>query len=132
LFVLGYLNTTKNYCIRYAQQTTIDDIIPQGYIRGVLPLATDCNCCVDTSHASDIDMRRSITGYIVFISGGPASWQSRMQTSVSLSSMEAEYMAASAATQEAQWQARLSQQLGMRIKLPITLYEDKKISYYIR
>ena len=49
-----------------------------------------------------------------------------MKASVALSSMEAEYMAASAATQEALWQARLSQQLGMRIKLPITLYEDNK------
>ena len=40
--------------------------------------------------------------------------------------MEAEYMAASAATQEALWQARLLQQLGMRVDLPITLYEDNK------
>ena len=35
-------------------------------------------------------------------------------------------MAASAATQEALWQARLLQQLGMRIELPIILYEDNK------
>ena len=49
-----------------------------------------------------------------------------MQTTVALSSMEAEYMAASAATQEALWQARLLQQLGMRIELPIILYEDNK------
>ena len=49
-----------------------------------------------------------------------------MQTTVALSSMEAEYIAASAATQEAQWQARLLQQLGMRVELPITLYEDNK------
>ena len=84
------------------------------------------NCYVDASHASDIDTRRSITGYIFFISGGPVSWQSRMQTSVALSSMEAEYMAASAATQEALWQARLLLQLGMRVDLPITLYEDNK------
>ena len=49
-----------------------------------------------------------------------------MQTSVALSSMKAEYMVASAATQEALWQARLLQQLGMKIKLPITLYEDNK------
>ena len=33
LRVLGYLNTTKNYCIRYAQQTATEDIIPQGYMR---------------------------------------------------------------------------------------------------
>ena len=49
-----------------------------------------------------------------------------MQTTVALSSMEAEYMAASAATQEALWQARLLQQLGMRVDLPITLYQDNK------
>ena len=126
LRILGYLNTTKHYCIRYAQQTATEDIIPKGYMRGVLPMLTDFNCYVDASHASDIDTRRSITGYIFFISGGPVSWQSRMQTSVALSSMEAEYMAASAATQEALWQARLLQQLGMRIKLTITLYEDNK------
>jgi hypothetical protein len=89
-------------------------------------MATDFNCYADASHASDIDIRRSITGYIFFISGRPVSWQSRMKTSVSLSSMEAEYMTASAATQEDLWQARLSQQFGMRIKLPISLYEDIK------
>jgi hypothetical protein len=49
-----------------------------------------------------------------------------MQTTVALSSMEAEYMAASAATREVPWQARLLQQLGMRIELPIILYEDNK------
>ena len=51
---------------------------------------------------------------------------SRMQTSVALSSMEAEYMAASAATHEAMWQARLLEQMGMRADLPIKLYEDNK------
>ena len=50
-----------------------------------------------------------------------------MQTPVAISSMEAEYMVASAATQEALWQAtRLLQHLGMKIKLPINLYEDNK------
>ena len=38
LRVLGYLNTTNNYCIRYAQQTATEDIVPQGYLQGVLPL----------------------------------------------------------------------------------------------
>jgi hypothetical protein len=70
-------------------------------MRGVLPMVSDFNCYVDASHASDFDSRRSITGYIFCILGGLVSWQSRMQTSVALSSMEAEYMAASATTQEA-------------------------------
>jgi hypothetical protein len=49
-----------------------------------------------------------------------------MQAPVALSSMEAEYLAANAATQEDLLQDRLLQQLGMRIKLLITLYEDNK------
>ena len=40
--------------------------------------------------------------------------------------MEAEYMATSAATKEALWQARLLLQLGMRVDLPITSFEDNK------
>ena len=51
-----------------------------------------------------------------------------MQTSVALSSMEAEYMTASAATQEAMWQARLLHQMGMRVDLLINLYEDNKFA----
>ena len=60
------------------------------------------------------------------ICGGPVSWQSRMQTSVALSSMESEYMAASAAAQEALWLNRLLQQLGLRTPTPTVLYEDNK------
>jgi hypothetical protein len=87
---------------------------------------TDFNCYEDASHASDIDTRRSIAGYIFFISGGPVLWQSYMRTAVALSSMEAKYMAASAATQEAMWQARLLKQMGMCVGLPIKMHEDNK------
>jgi hypothetical protein len=126
LRVLGFLNTTKHYCSRYAQQHFNENITSGGYMRGRLPITPDLQCYVDASHAADIDTRRSTTAYIFLISGGPVSWQSRMQTTVALSSMEAKYMAASAATQEALWQARLLQQLGMRVDLPITLYENNK------
>jgi hypothetical protein len=49
-----------------------------------------------------------------------------MQTSVAVSCMEAEYMAACAATQEALWQARLLEQMGICIDLPFKIYEDNK------
>ena len=45
---------------------------------------------------------------------------------MALSSMESEYMAASAAAQEAMWMNRLLQQLGFKTSKPITLYEDNK------
>jgi hypothetical protein len=126
LRALGFLNTVKNYCIRYAQQHFNENITSGGYMRGRLPITPDLQCYVDANHAADVDTQRSTTGYIFFISGGPVSWQSCMQTTVSLSSMEAEYIAASAATKETLWQPRLLQQLGMRVDLPITLYEDNK------
>ena len=74
----------------------------------------------------DVDTRRSTTGYILKICGGPVSWQSRMQPSAALSSMKSEYMAVSAAAQEAMWMNRLLQQLGFKTSQPITLYEDNK------
>ena len=84
-------------------------------MRGRLPITTDLNCYVDASHAADIDTRRSTTGYMFFMTGGPVSWQSCMQSTVALSSMEAEYMAASAATQEALWQVLSYQSYYMKI-----------------
>ena len=76
-----------------------------------MPRTTDFKCYVDASFASDEDTRCSTTGYVFKISGGPLSWQSRMQTPVALSSMESDYMAASAAAQEAIWLNRLLEEL---------------------
>ena len=70
LRVLGLLNTTKHYCIRYAQQHFNENITSGGYMRGRLPITPDLQCYVDASHAADVDKRRSTTGYIFFISGG--------------------------------------------------------------
>jgi hypothetical protein len=81
---------------------------------------------VDADHARDIDSRRSVTGYIFLLANGPVSWSSKQQASVALSSMEAEYMAASAACQEAVWLDRVLKELGNTNTDIITLYEDNK------
>ena len=60
------------------------------------------------------------------------SWQSRLQTSVALSSMESEYMAASAVAQEAIWLNRLLGELGFKTPKPITIYEENKAQYYFQ
>ena len=127
LRVLGYLSQSVDFCIKYQRNEDLDNgVEAHGFIRGILPRTTDFKCYVDASFASDEDTRRSTTGYVFKISGGPVSWQSRMQTSVALSSMESEYMAASAAAQEAIWLNRLLEELGFRMPKPITIYEDNK------
>jgi len=56
---------------------------------------------VDAAWAGDTDIRRSHTGYILMMNGGPISWKSRRQDNVSLSTSEAEFVATSLAGQEA-------------------------------
>ena len=53
--------------------------------------------------AGDTDTRRSTTGFLFTLAGGPICWESQLQRTVALSSTEAEYMAASSAAQEALW-----------------------------
>ena len=56
---------------------------------------------VDSDFAADPDTRKSMTGYLFSLNGGAVSWRSSRQGGVTLSSAEAEFVAASQAGQEA-------------------------------
>ena len=47
--------------------------------------------------------RRSTTGYVFTLSGGPVCWRSTLQSLVAMSTTEAEYMAVAEAAKEALW-----------------------------
>jgi hypothetical protein len=49
------------------------------------------------------DHRRAISGFVVLIDGGAVSWSSKKQELVTLSTMEAEYVAATHAAKELVW-----------------------------
>ena len=55
---------------------------------------------MDSDWAADLDSRRSHTGYVLMLTGGAVSWKFRRQDCVSLSTSEAEYVAASQCGQE--------------------------------
>ena len=55
----------------------------------------------DADYNNDVDTRRSHTGYVALFQGGPVSWTSNLQQSVTLSTTEAELVALSKAAQEA-------------------------------
>ena len=61
----------------------------------------------DADFAGDIETKHSITGYTSLYSGGAITWSSQLQSSVSLSTKEIEFMAASQAVKEALWLIRL-------------------------
>ena len=60
------------------------------------------------------------------MSGATVSWRSKKQTCVALSTAEAEYIALSAATQEALWMRQLLTNLSVNVEKPITIYEDNQ------
>lgn len=58
---------------------------------------------VDSDYANCEDTRRSTTGWIFMLAGGPISWCSQRQKTVATSTMDAEYIAAAEAAKEAVW-----------------------------
>lgn len=66
----------------------------------------------DSDYASDLDRRRSITGYVFQVGGNTVSWRSGLQHIVALSTTEAEYMALAEATKEALWLKGITSELG--------------------
>ena len=61
----------------------------------------DCIGYVDSDYAGDLDKRRSTIGYVFTFSQAPVSWRSILQSTVALSTTEAEYMAMTEAMKEA-------------------------------
>ncbi|KAL4016323.1 hypothetical protein IC575_023971 [Cucumis melo] len=68
----------------------------------------------DLDMAGDIDSRKSTVGYFMTFIGGAASWQSRLQKCVALSTTEAEYIVATEACKEMLWMKRFIQKLGFK------------------
>lgn len=101
--ILRYLKGTKDHKLVYRADPEQDF---QGYS--------------DADWANDVETRRSISGYVFMQSGGAVSWSSKRQSTVALSTTEAEYMALSSATQEAAWWRGFRQELhGAEMPVPI-------------
>jgi hypothetical protein len=80
---------------------------------------------VGADFAGDTDIRRSHTGYILMMNGGPISWKSPRQDYVSLSTSEAEFVAASQAGKETIYLRETLTDCGFFQTQATLLYEDK-------
>ncbi|XP_048501594.1 secreted RxLR effector protein 161-like [Beta vulgaris subsp. vulgaris] len=80
----------------------------------------------DADYAGDLDTRRSTTGYVFNLGSGAVSWCSKRQPTMSLSSAEAEYRAATMDTQECVWLTQLLKDLHQPIDRGIKLACDNQ------
>jgi len=78
----------------------------------------------DSDWAGDKDTRKSVTGYCIFFQGCAVSWKSKGQSTISLSSSEAELMALSEATKEIRFVYELLVSMKVPVKTPIICNVD--------
>ncbi|KXJ78615.1 hypothetical protein RP20_CCG004117 [Aedes albopictus] len=89
---------------------------------------TDSNLVmyVDADWASDAKTRKSNSGYLFLLGGGPICWGSRKQTCIALSSTEAEFVAVAESCQELLWIDRLLADFSVNTAKPIIIHEDNQ------
>ncbi|KAK1408311.1 hypothetical protein QVD17_39969 [Tagetes erecta] len=75
--------------------------------------------------------RRSRTGYLLLLGGGPISWKTKKQAVVSRSSAEAEYRAMASTVSEILWVRWLLKDLQVNITTPTSLFCDNQAARHI-
>ncbi|KAG8481484.1 hypothetical protein CXB51_026330 [Gossypium anomalum] len=111
-WILRYLRGTTDVCLQFGR--TEDGVI--GY--------------VDADFAGDLDRRRSLTGYVFTIGGCAISWKATLQTTVALSTTEAEYMAITEACKEAIWLKGLFSELNEDLQIS-TIFCDSQSAIFL-
>jgi hypothetical protein len=109
--VFRYLQATKDWHLTY-QRGTPGGLTLTGY--------------VDADWANELSDRSSTSGYVYRLAGGAISWSSKKQSSIALSSTEAEYIAGAHAAKEVVWLRRLLNELGLPDDDPTVLQMDSQ------
>ena len=108
--VIKYLSGTRDLGILYEARS--DNFVLTGYS--------------DSDYAGDVDTRRSTSGFCFFLCGGIITWGCQRQKIVTLSSTEAEYVAAAAAAKEAIWLRKILCDLSYEPETPAVLSVDNQ------
>jgi hypothetical protein len=113
--ILRYLRGTKKLAIKYSAtpQNEVQQSLPVNLFHGYS----------DAAYA-DTDDYKSTSGYVFIVGGGAITWRSKKQTTIALSSTEAEYIALSETGREACWLRNLYDELGYTQKSPNLIKGD--------
>jgi hypothetical protein len=93
--LLRYLRSTVSQKLRFGPSATRDLVLYS-----------------DADWATDRTDRKSISGNVTMLYGGPITWRSTKQSSVSTSSTESEYIAMSQCSKSSQWIAQVLRDMG--------------------
>ncbi|MCH80155.1 copia-type polyprotein [Trifolium medium] len=103
------------------------------YIRGTLDLgilykkrkqSTELIAYSDSDYGGDRDDRKSTSGYVFMLGTGAISWSSRKQPIVTLSTTEAEFIAAAHCVCQGIWIQRILRKMGLEMKKCLTVFCD--------
>ncbi|GJY58258.1 retrotransposon protein, putative, ty1-copia subclass [Tanacetum coccineum] len=95
--ILKYLRNTKDMVLVYKAKPEAE-------------LKVSCNA--DASFQTNTDDTKSQTRYVFILNGGAMDWKSAKQSTIAMSSTEAEYIAAAEASMEAVWMKKFIDGLG--------------------
>ena len=107
--IFQYLKGTLNHGLLYSKEGS-----------------ADCVGFSDADWGGDLDDRKSTSGYLFQLSRAAISWRSKKQTSVALSTAEAEYIALASAAQEALWLRQLTTHLKHEPAVATVIFEDNE------
>lgn len=80
----------------------------------------------DADWGNDPNDRRSISGFVIKLYGSVVAWATRKQSSVALSTTEAELMALCSTSCELIWLANLLSSIGCVVMEPVNIFEDNQ------
>jgi hypothetical protein len=106
--ILRYLKGTGHFCITY------------GACKELRILGFS-----DSNWGGNLNDRKSTTGYLYMINNGLVSWTSHKQSTVAVSTLEAEYMALSDASREAIARSQLYDELCIKLPPPLILSDSR-------
>jgi hypothetical protein len=82
----------------------------------------------DSDYAGDLDDRKSTSGYVFKFGSSAISWSSKKQPIVTLSTTEAEFVAAASCACQGMWLRSILQQLGQTQRKGIVIFCDNSSS----
>jgi hypothetical protein len=102
------------------------------YIRGTLKLGilykrgkqAELIAYSDSDYGGDVDDRKSTSGYVFMLGFGAVSWSSRKQPIVTLSTTEAEFIAAAYCVCQGIWLKRILECIGLKQSKCLTVFCD--------